>query len=809
MGTDAVGSARVTIQPGPQAQPSSLHPRLTVARASSEQRLELVTAARHLVVGPDDLLAAAQRFALERSSDRRAVRARLDAAAARLQHDVATATSRLDHLEDTRRELLDGADWAVRAEAELPEQQAAIVAARDVLDARLVEQRAARVGLERVLEQRAAAAAAMEDAERQLDELVGVGMDESSLRRELEAAGHAVRAAHEAFDAATARLEALEDERSALQHRLQELGPAEIDAADPGLPAPADVERVRDALEAWLDAARRVDLDPDAQALADAFTDLNADLEELLRQAGPTPDDAEVQAAQERVERAAEELARIEAAAAAASLTAADRAAIDAAHAKVVQLEERTDRRLGAGSARRHLEAARAAEQELLDRFGFDSYLAVVLTGGRSAAKAPDRLAAERSYLAAKANRNRVLAALQLSPEREYLESERARLLTHAVEVLGADPGDRVIELLRGHPFVDRSYVDDLRDALARVGCRPAGVALSDAADEWLRTQDERASRWHDAHEAAAAAGRERAEIVDRLAALELELEAARQAQAQARADADLAGRSVGTFENELSARADEEASRIKRFAAAEQLRHQVEALSATLARAEHSARAALDEVTESVVAAEVALDRAQNATTEVSRSARALAGRLPIDQRPEGEHLGTLGVLAERLRAHALVVEPEIEAARDAVAAASVRVAQAVAEAEAAGTGDDGPREIDLRDGFVALLHEHRDTLLVLDDPFTAVDDVTRAALLSLLIERHGMAPVVLLTGAADVLGWAIELPAADGTVATPDSLLNPLRSVADTQWADPTPDLRDADATAPTRPAHSAGCT
>ena len=799
-----MGSARVTIQPGPRAQPSSLHPRLTVARASSDQRLELVAAARHLVVGADDLLAAAQRFALERSPDRAAVRARLDAAAARLQHDVATATSRLDHLEDTRRELLDGADWAARAEAELPDQQAAIVSARDALDACVVEQRAAREGLERVLEQRAAAAAAMEDAERELEELVGVGMDESSLRRELEAAGHAVRAAHEAFDAATARLEALEDELSVLQHRLHALGPAETDAADPGLPAPADVERVRTALEAWLDAARLVDLDPDAQALADAFTDLNADLEELLRQAGPTPDDAEVQAAHERVERAAEELARIEAAAAAASLTAADRAAIDAAHAKVVQLEERTDRRLGAGSARRHLEAARAAARELLDR-----YLTVVLTGGRSVTKAPDRLAAERSYLAAKANRNRVLAALQLSPEREYLESERARLLAHAVEVLGADPGDRVIDLLRGHPFVDRSYVDDLRDALARVGCRPSGVALSDAAEEWLRTQDERASRWHDAHAAAAAAGRERAEIVDRMAALEHELEAARQAQAQARADADLAGRSVGTFENELSARADEEASRIKRFAAAEQLRHQVEALSATLARAEHAARAALDEVTESVVAAEVALDRAQNATTEVSRTARVLANRLPIDQRPEGEHLGTLGLLAERLRAHALVVEPEIEAARDAVAAASVRVAQAVAEAEAAGTGDDGPREIDLRDGFVALLEEHRDTLVVLDDPFTAVDDVTRAALLSLLIERHGTAPVVLLTGAADVLGWAIELPAADGTVATPDSLLNPLRSVADTEWADPTPDLRDTDATAPARPAHSAGCT
>lgn len=802
-------AARVTIQPGPNPQPSSLHPRLTVARASSDQRAALVSAAGPLVLSSEDVLEAAQRIALDRSPERRAIRARLDAAAARLQHDVATASSRLDYLEATRRELVDGAEWALQALAQLPDQMADIDAARDVLDARQVEQRAARAGLERVLEQRAAATAAMEDAERQLGELVGAGMDESSLRRELEAAGHAVRAAHEALDAATARVEALEDELLALQHRLHELGPLEVDPSGSPLPDPADVERVRVALDAWLDSARGARLDPDAQALADAFTDLNADLDELLRQAGPTPDEAEVQAAQERVDRAAEELARIEAAAAAASLTPADRAAIDAAHARVVQLEERTDRRLGAGSARRHLAEAKAAERELLDRFGFESYLAVVLTGGRSATTAPERLAAERSYLAAKANRNRVLAALQLSPDREYLESERARLLGHAVSLLGVDPGERVIELLRDHPFVDRSYVDDLRAALALVGVHPVGVALSHAAQEWLGSQDEAADRWRAAHETAAAAAQERNEIASRVARVELDLAAAREAQAEARSAADLAGRSVGTFENELSARADEDANRIKRFAAAEQLRHQVEALTATLTRAEHTARAALEEATEAVIAAELALDRAQAATTEVSRTARALANRLPIDQRPEGEHLGTLGLLAERLRAHALVVDPEIEAAREAVAAASRRVAEAAAEAEAAGTGDDGPRQIDLRDAFSALLDERGDVLVVLDDPFTAVDDPTRAALLDLLLERTGEGPVVLLTGAPDVLGWAIGLPAADGTVAPAESLLNPVRSLADTQWATPAPDLRDTDVTNPTRPAHTAGRT
>lgn len=804
-----MGSARVTIQPGPQPQSTALHPRLTVARASADQRAVLAAAAGGLVLGAADVMAAAQRVALDRSPERTAVRARLDAAAARLQHDVATATSRLDHLEDSHRELVEGADWALRAAAGLPEQLAAIEAARERLDGRVADQRVARSALERVLEQRAAATAAMEDAEGQLDELVGVGMDESSLRRELEAAGHAVRAAHEAFDAATARMEALEDELASLQRQLAEPAPAGADDAEVAPPDPAHVEQLRAALAAFVEAARDLEGDPDAQALADAFTDLNADLEELLRQAGPTPDEAEVQAAQERVDGAAEELARLEAAAAAASLTASDRAALDAAHARVVQLEERSDRRIGAGTARRHLDEARAAERELLDRFGFESYLAVVLTGGRSASTAPERLAAERRYLAAKANRNRVLAALQLSPEREYLESERARLLGHAVEVLGVDPGDRVIELLRSHPFVDRSYVDDLRHALARVGVRPVGVALPDGADQWLRAQDEQAARWHEARHAAATVAAARAAMRARADEVETELTAAREAQAQARIDADTASRSVGTFENELSARAEEDANRIKRFAAAEQLRHQVEALTATLARAEHTARAGLDEATEAVLAAEVALDRAQAATTDVSRTARALAGRLPIDQRPDGDHLGTLAVLAERLRAHALVVEPEIETARHAVAAASVRVAEAVAEAEAAGTGADGPRAIDVRDGFAALLAERGGAPVVLDDPFAHLDETSRTELLTLLAQREAGGPAVLLTDAAAVLGWAIELPAADGAVAAADSLLNPLRSLVDTQGAAPTADLRDTTDSAPTRPAHSAGRT
>lgn len=791
-------AAFVTSNPGPENPPTTnVRQRLTVARAGARERADLVDALQGFHVDQGALMTAAEGFAMERSADRAAARARLDAAAARLALVAEEARGKLDRTQAARQALLDGAIWAERAEADLPRLVEAVGAARDALEARQAEQRAARADIDRVLEQRAAANAAMEDADRQLADLVGVGMDESGLRRELEAAGDAARSARARHAAAVVRLQDLLAERDAIEHRRAELG-----AAMPA-PSPAHVgdhdDLVRAALRAWTEAARSAGLDPDAQALADAFRDLGADLAVVEQRTGPRPDPLALKRAQEDVDRCASVLERIEADSVVPALTPPDRAALDAAHAAAIEAEERTDRRFGGAGARRTVEQARATERELLERFGFASYLDVVLSGGRGVTSTPERLAAERAYLAAKAARDKAQKALRTSPELDYLESEHARLLKYAVERLGVDPGDAVGDLLRAHPRVPGRIVDDLRDALAVAGLRPIGLALPQAAEAWL---SDRPATTGDGRKATSSPGEidaEMAALDARGASLEEELAAARQEEARCSERLDLSGRSVGAFEAELSVRAGEDSSRVQRFAAAEQLRSQVEALAATLVRAEHDARGAVDRATEEALDAEAGLDRTQNAVADLARRARKLADDLPLTQRPSGDPLTTLPALAAGLRGHADCQSADIATADAEAVAATSKVDEAMVIAAAAGTGVEGPQPEDVEDGLQRLLMDHATEVVVLDEPFVSVEVALRPRLLDVVRTSSGMGPLVLLTDDADILSWAIGLPADQGTVVPADSLLNLRALTADTQTFAPSP--TDATSESPAR--------
>src|SRR5690606_4797893 len=134
------------------------------------------------------------------------------------------------------------------------------------------------------------------------------------------------------------------------------------------------------------------------------------------------------------------------------------------------------------------------------------------------------------------------------------------------------------------------------------------------------------------------------------------------------------ATRSVSAFETELSMRADEDARRLRRFAAAEQLRAQVAALAETLGRAEEEARAAHEEATGRMAVAEADLDRALAALDALTRRARSLAQQVPVERRPVGEPLATLDALAPALQERAAQLAPEREAAEESAAAAVAR---------------------------------------------------------------------------------------------------------------------------------------
>ena len=117
------GTDNVTNQPAPDARPSSLHRRLTVALANASDRARLAELLagdleldRHGPGSPllrsEDLWLAADGFARERAGDRDAVRSRLDAVAARTMHDCDTARHQLEHLTGRVRTLREGAEWA-------------------------------------------------------------------------------------------------------------------------------------------------------------------------------------------------------------------------------------------------------------------------------------------------------------------------------------------------------------------------------------------------------------------------------------------------------------------------------------------------------------------------------------------------------------------------------------------------------------------------------------------------------------------------------------------------------------------------
>lgn len=743
-----------------------------------------------VVVRPADLDTAARAMATERSAARAAARARLDAATARAVHDLEAATARFDQVRSDQRALLDGAEWALTAHDTLPACAAAIEAAEAVFQARRLEQRTARTSLDRVLEQRSAAALAMQEADSQVGDLDSFGMDENGLRRELEAAGAAARAAHEAHATAVATVQHLVGALDGADRSRTELG-ARLAALDPAVDrASDDVGRVRAALDAWHRASTGASVDNYSQALADAFGDLLADLAQEEAITGQAPDEGTMLRAREELDRAAAALRRVEAAAV-PTLSPADRAAIEAAHAACDAAADRVDRKIGRAAAQRRLEEARQAERELLQRLGLDSYLQVVLTGGRTTAVNPDRRAAESRYLSARSTLDSLNVALQGSPELDHLHSERCRLLAHVTDRLGVDPGDQVVALLRAHPMLPGSIVDDLREALNAAGVHPVGVSLAEAAEGWLNEQTA-------AHEARRQAAAERSELERTLVDLAAEatslreqLSVARAAEARAVEQLELATRSVGAVEAELTDRVGEDTTRYQRFVAAQQLRTQIEALSATLAHAEHDARGCYDAATAAVDAAELSLDRAHGALTDIARRARSLAEDLPPDQRPVGDRLATLPELAQVLRARAGALDPSIDDAEGHVAQANAKVDASFAAADAAGTGLDGPRPEDVHDGFERLLASHADVRIVLDEPFIDVDPVLRSRLLEVVLAHLETGPVVLLTDDPDVLGWAIGLPSHQGAVVSTDSVLNLCGASADTMGA--APDLTE----------------
>jgi len=809
----------VTNRPASDARPSSLHPRLTVALANATDRARLAAVIAsdlgtiHMggvpsLLRSDDLWEAAGRFADERASARRELREGLDAVAARTRRAGDTARHQHEHLLGRRRTLLDGAAWATDLVAELDLHVGAVDAARDALDGRRADQRGAQQVLGRVLEQRHVATAAIEDADRELGDMASTGMDERGLRRELEAASRAVRDAHEIHDAARARLEELQIEASGLVIRREATDPSGTTRRS-GAAEVAAVQAVADALADLHSVTIDGEVDPEAVALAEAWSDLTEDLRQLGGPVeGPTDDD--LLQARHRADAASARRAELDGVKAASALHEDQRAALDAAHAAVLAAEEQAARRRRRGAAR-ELEQARAAERALLDQHGFGGYLDVVLTGGRAAVD-PSRTAVEREHFEAVLALEALERAGQVSPDLAHVLAERTRLLGHVSDLLGVDPGSAVLPLLQAHRPRSRARQAPLIAALTAVDVHPVGVSLEEAALCFLAANPMPEA---DVEAAASVAGVgdrqiERAAVDARTAALEGELMNA-QAEVDRSAEAlQMAERSVDAFESELATRAGEDLARMQRFAAAEQLRAQIDAVAATLRRAEEDARHSIEVAEEAVGAASHRFDQAANEVDELARRARQLAEELPIEERPVGDPLQTLPLLADGLRTQADVLQPDIDRAAAVNASASIQLEEELAASRLASHGDDGPQAEDLVSALQQLLEaEPVDVPVVLDEAFAGVDGETRGDLLEVLRSSAAPRPLVLLTEDAEVLGWAIELSIEEGTAIPADALLARIRRAnqgLDVSPATSDPTLQSVDITTPATDPESA---
>jgi hypothetical protein len=773
----------------PHLRLRSLHERLTVALSTSAERSALVQlvgeapgdairAVAAVVMNSADLRTAAAGFSQRRAADRanRQAASAAGVAAAREQHE--TASRELVVVSSRQRVLLDGAVWVEQAEATVRSDQGALHEAEALLEIRRREHAAADLQMAQILQQRQALEEAINHADRHREDANEPGMNERGLRRELEAAGRAVHEATVAHEEAKGRLA----DRQAVAIGAR----AVLVLAPPVVaPTPDHAERTEDpALAAVVNAlvalrsvsAGFEDVDPHATALAEAWGNLEADLAELPA-ADLAPSEAELATARARVAAVEAEFGEIERAARANTLSAADRAALDAAHRALLEAEDGVGRRWGAAARGTRVTEARAAEQALLAHHGFPAYIDVVMSGGRSRVFDPRHAGLDRERQSAAAALGALVVAAEGSPERQHLASERQRLHAMVVELLGVDPRDRVPELLKAHRQVPRSLQVDLTEALAEAGIRPAGIDLESAATAYVESRGVMVGEGG-VTDATARSVEARGQIPgaaddQRDEAYEVDLRSAEWEVDRLAEELQLAQGSVAAVESELSQRATRDAVRADEAEALADMRSQIDGATGSLVVAQQAAQCEMDRTAEGCASAEGNLEAAELMVRGTARKVRQLAEELPGADRFAGDPLEDLAGLVGRLKDQATSLDPARSQAETDVAATARRLAEARAAALVAETVVDEGVSEDLVAGLETVLQAaDPDRLVVLDEPFGDLAVATTGALLRTLLHASEDRPIVVLSEDPNILAWAIELPAPAG-LAIPAAVL------------------------------------
>ena len=199
---------------------------------------------------------------------------------------------------------------------------------------------------------------------------------------------------------------------------------------------------VRDALAAIQSVMIDGEVDRNAEALAAAWTDLNADMDQLGGPRATVRPTSELDArpGPVRGRRRRPRRPRCRGLRQRRSRRAAGRARRCPRRGPRGRGAE-TGGRSGGGAARRRLEEAQAAERALLDQYGFGGYLDVMLTGGRAGAANPARAAAEQRALPGQDRPRGPRRAAAHDRGRRASRRRARRLLEQITDLLGVDPG--------------------------------------------------------------------------------------------------------------------------------------------------------------------------------------------------------------------------------------------------------------------------------------------------------------------------------------------------------------------------------
>ena len=659
-----------------------LHGRLTVLPAGPDDRAELTERLARLMarvrgaaptspsiaIGPADFTAASREAALRRVEDHERVRSELAARLRRARELQAVTANRRDEAAARARRMsahLEDCDGLLERAGELTN---AAEEARRALDARRADVESAHGKLVLVEEQRDAAGQMIDDAARQLRDLETSELDETTLRRELENARHALRDTEEAHAQANDAVRAIEQSAAAragmrdhVLHERAELV-ARIEAPMP------DSWDVREALSAFDNETRVGEPDLVARDLAREWIEVDGEIERIESALPEAPSADEMAAAERRLDQIEQTIADLETADRRDALQPDARHEIEAAHEAVLEAEEDVDQSGGHEEDLARLHEAREIEHAVLRRHGYDTYLDVILAGPRPDGDAQaDLLDALRARRVAEDTVASLRAATEPPAIVTTLRSRRDRIYREAADLLGCDPGDNVAELLYAHPVVPPNRTRNLAAVLAGLDILPTGVAVREAAVSWLVEQDQEMAVRDECRRDVERLDRDLAALDDEDVRAGDESRRSLEIVSTSHADVGATLHRVRMLEDELSDRASQDERRLQRIAAAEQLRAQIAAVSEALERSEDEYSSSLGAAESAVVAAEASVERATAALSDAVRRLRRISEALPPALRPRAgdDPLGELPRLRETLAA-------EVERAEVALAGAT-----------------------------------------------------------------------------------------------------------------------------------------